>query len=128
MLKIHLLLVQIRVLNPHWKNYFSSFFSLIFMLKLNEPFRIQEILNHNSSDLGLESRKVSFFWQILVDMLPLRYTLSNRIVYLTAPSPHILHRIFCSPVPALISFLILLLSSFSPPSSSCPRLVSSSLL
>ena len=64
-LRIHLILMQIRILDPHWKKvdsdpgqffkiywivltkiifkFFVLFFSLIFILKLDEPFRNEEI-------------------------------------------------------------------------------------
>ena len=58
MLRIHLILMRIRILDPHWKKtdpdpgqFFTElkrknlfyFFSLIFILKLKEPFRNEEI-------------------------------------------------------------------------------------
>ena len=53
-LRIHLILMRIRILDPHWKKidpdpgnfqkiYWIFCFCLIFMLKLDEPFRNQEI-------------------------------------------------------------------------------------
>ena len=85
-LRIHLLLMRIRILNPHWKkmdpnpdpgnlfkiywvffnNFFEFvvlFFSLIFNLKLDEPFIKNEIFIFSlfkSSDLGFRSEKVFF--------------------------------------------------------------------
>ena len=50
--------------------FFVSFFSLIFILKLDEPFRYEEIFYilsfFKSSDLGFRSKKVFFcsFWLI----------------------------------------------------------------
>ena len=45
------------------------------MLKLNKPFRDQEILIislfFNSSDLGVEGEKGGFLLQFLLDILPL---------------------------------------------------------
>ena len=58
MLRIHLILMRIRILDPHWKKTdpdpgqfftelkrkkFVLLFSLIFILKLKEPFRNEEI-------------------------------------------------------------------------------------
>ena len=78
-LRIHLILMRIRILDPHWKkidpdpghilnkNYFQIFyfiFSLIFILKLDEP--VQKCGNfYNLSffeclDLGLEAKKFLF--------------------------------------------------------------------
>ena len=96
MLRIHLIFMRIRVLDLHWKKmdpdpgyFFIVFwiilttqnfqiccliFSLIFMLKLDEPFKNQEIFTisfYNSSDLGL--RINIFFLHFLVDILPLRF-------------------------------------------------------
>ena len=91
-LRIQVILMRIRILDPHWKKwiqvlslkfteflkqskifkFFVLFFSLIFMLKLDEPFRNQEIFIisfFNSSDFGFESK--FFLLQFLVDILPL---------------------------------------------------------
>ena len=92
MFRIQLILMWIRILDPHWKKMnphpdpgyffqiywiflnkaefsnFVDFFSLIFMLKLDEPFRNKEIfiisLFFNSSDLGFEIKIFfcSFGW------------------------------------------------------------------
>ena len=89
-LRIHLILMRIRIrTGKKWirvislrfyeflaKNNLQIFcfiFSLIFILKLNEPFRNEEIciisLSFKSSDLGFRSK--DFFLQFLVDFLPL---------------------------------------------------------
>jgi len=89
-LRIHLNLMRIRILYPHWKkwiqiririmiqviskrftdffltkNNYKFFFSLIFILKLYESFRNAEIfiisLFFKSSDLGFRSKKVFFY-------------------------------------------------------------------
>ena len=53
-------------MNPHWKKKISH----ILILKLDEPFRNEEIfitpLFFKSSDFDF-----SFFWQFLIDILPL---------------------------------------------------------
>jgi len=68
--------MRIRILDPHWKkidpdpdpgHFFKIYFifSLIFILKLDEPFRNEEILIislffFKSSDLGFRSKKILF--------------------------------------------------------------------
>ena len=91
-LRIHLILMQTRILDPHWKNMDPDpdlerifiywiflteinfqicccFFPLIFNLKVNEPFRnFYNLSFFKSSDLGLG---VKVFFAFLVDILPL---------------------------------------------------------
>ena len=60
-----------RILDPHWKKIF--YFSLNFILKLDEPFRNEEIfivsLFSKVQIWGLGEKR--FFLQFLVDILPL---------------------------------------------------------
>ena len=89
---IHLILMRmrIRILDPHWKiidpdpshffkiywifltkkcsNFLLNIFSLIFILKLNEPFRHEEIF---IISLFFKSSVKKFFLQFLVDDYPL---------------------------------------------------------
>ena len=62
---------RIRILDPHWKKIF--YFSLNFILKLDEPFRNEEIfivsLFSKVQIWGLGEKR--FFLQFLVDILPL---------------------------------------------------------
>ena len=92
MLRIHSILMRIRILDPHWIQVISSrfpeffltkiilkffvlFFSLIFILKLDEPFRNEEIFIISlflSSDLGFMRKKRFFcsFWLIFYPLDP----------------------------------------------------------
>ena len=59
----------------HFSNFLFYFFSLIFILKLDEPFRNQKIFIislFKSSDLGFRSKKVLFciFWLIVYPLDP----------------------------------------------------------
>ena len=54
-------------------NFYVVFFSLIFMLKLDEPFRNQGIFKISLfSIVQIWVLRVNFFLQFLVDILPLR--------------------------------------------------------
>ena len=88
-LRIHLISMRIRILDPHWKKWIRiriqvislliynkkqfQICCLIFILKLDEPFRNEEILIisifFKNSELGFRSKK-RLFLQFLVDILP----------------------------------------------------------
>ena len=66
----------------HFSNFLFYFFSLIFILKLDEPFRNQKIFIislFKSSDLGFRSKKVLFcsFWLIFYPLDPGSQNLAN---------------------------------------------------
>ena len=84
MLRIQLILIRIRIqvifLNlqrffnkAKFSNFLSYFFSLIFKLKLDEPFRNQEILIISLFSIVQiwVLRVIFFFLQFMVDILPL---------------------------------------------------------
>ena len=62
-------------------NYLSSFFRLTFMLKLDEPFTVQEIF----SSTFLEQFIFGFLLQILVDILPLKIRIQENIDMFAVP-------------------------------------------
>ena len=83
MLRIHLILMLIRIqfislsftelfLTENNFQFFFIFVRIFFLLKLDEPFRHEEIfkISISDSDLGLRSKK-DFFLQFLFDILPL---------------------------------------------------------
>ena len=86
-LRIHLILMRIRILDPHCKKMdpdpghffkinkaeFSNWLSYFFMPKLYEPFRNQEIVIISLfSIVQIQVQRVKkFFFQFLVDILPL---------------------------------------------------------